>query len=1086
MSRYSCLLMLPKITHQAHLPALYHDFVNTLTQGQAFTGDIDTSYSGRLSVATDNSIYQQLPQLVIQPRTKHDIVLLTKIASEDKYHGIKFSARGGGTGTNGQSLTPGVVVDLSKYMNKVLEINIDEKWVRVEAGVVKDQLNDYLRPHGFFFAPDLSTSNRATIGGMINTDASGQGSLVYGKTSNHVLALESVLANGEVLNTQPMTLTQAQHLAQQSTLDGEAITYPQSHADIMAQVLTSCIENRALVLKTFPRLNRFLTGYDLEHVLTANDEGDITGVDLSRLITGSEGSLAFVCEAKLNINPIRVAKTLINIKYDSFDSALRHSPTLVAAKATSVETIDSRVLNLAKQDIVWHSVSELITDVPDKVMDGINIVEYNGDSIADLAAQVSELTAKLDGLISSNNPDSSNNSEKSSSSCGVIGYQVTSDLASINKIYAMRKKAVGLLGKTQGSQKPLAFAEDTAVPPENLADFIGEFRALLDSYGLNYGMFGHVDAGVLHVRPALDMCDPEQEKLLRTLSDEVVKLTAKYGGLMWGEHGRGYRSEYGPAFFGEPLFNELRKIKAVFDPLNKMNPGKICTPIESTEQLVSVDDTKRGTFDRQIPVVVKESFTAVMDCNGNGLCFNYDADSPMCPSSKITRDRRHSPKGRAGLMREWLRLLEKQGVDILQLEDSINKSKNIWSVKEILTNTAAKFRVNFINKSRQGEDNNNDDFSHEVMEAMQGCLACKACASQCPVKVDVPDFRSRFLNIYYSRYNRPLKDHLVANVETLAPLMAKAPKIVNALLNTSLYERFSAKTIGYVNTPLLSVPTLQKQVRKAGFSGFDLSKLQGLTSAQRKGYVLIVQDPFTSFYDATTVESMMHLIKKLGLEPILLPFKPNGKAQHVKGFLARFAKTAKSSSDFLNQLAALNIPMLGMDASMVLCYRDEYAKTLQQNRGDFSVLLAHEWLLNFIKDDTVFTGAVASRALAKELSKEQSKESLTTTSFKLFSHCTEKTALVNSENEWQTIFEHFGLTLEKVSVGCCGMAGTYGHEKVNLDNSKGLFELSWQPKVAALASEQILATGFSCRSQVKRFSDLKARHPVAAILDSLN
>ena len=1073
--------MLPKITHQAHLPALYLDFVNTLTKGQGFTGDIDTSYGGRLSVATDNSIYQQLPQLVIQPRTKYDVVLVAKIANDAKYCKIKFSARGGGTGTNGQSLTPGVVVDLSKYMNNVLEINIEEKWVRVEAGVVKDQLNDYLRPHGFFFAPDLSTSNRATIGGMINTDASGQGSLVYGKTSNHVLALELVLANGDVIYTEPMTLAQAQHLAQQSTMNShdDAQVYSPSHAAIMAQVLTSCIDNRALVLKTFPRLNRFLTGYDLENALTANESGEITGVDLSRLITGSEGSLAFVCEAKLNINPIRVAKTLINIKYDSFDSALRHSPALVAAKATSVETIDSRVLNLAKQDIVWHSVSDLITDVPGKVMDGINIVEYNGDSIADLAIQVSELTAKLDDLIGSND------GEKLTNSCGVIGYQVTSDLASINKIYAMRKKAVGLLGKTEGSQKPLAFAEDTAVPPENLADFIGEFRALLDSHQLNYGMFGHVDAGVLHVRPALDMCDPEQEKLLRTISDEVVKLTAKYGGLMWGEHGKGYRSEYSPAFFGEQLFTELRKIKTVFDPLNKMNPGKICTPIDSNEQLVSVDDAKRGSFDRQIPITVKESFTAVMECNGNGLCFNYDADSPMCPSSKVTRDRRHSPKGRAGLMREWLRLLEKQGVDILQLEQSINKSKNIWSVKEILSNTAAKFRINFIEKSRKNSPN--DDFSHEVMDAMQGCLACKACASQCPVKVDVPDFRARFLNIYYSRYTRPLKDHLVANVEILAPLMAKVPRVVNALLKTSRYERFSAKTIGYVNTPLLSVPTLQKQVKESGFSGFDLTKLQSLTAAQRKDYVLIVQDPFTSFYDASTVESMMHLIKKLGLEPILLPFKPNGKAQHVKGFLARFAKTAQSSSDFLNQLAALDIPMLGMDASMVLCYRDEYAKTLQQKRGDFSVLLAHEWLLNFINDnDTNKTNTVKASLTPTEPEHEQTTAPLKNTIFKLFSHCTEKTALVNSENEWQTIFEHFGLTLEKVSVGCCGMAGTYGHEKANIDNSKELFELSWQPKVTALASEQILVTGFSCRSQVKRFSDLKARHPVAAILDSLS
>ncbi|MFT7430477.1 MAG: FAD/FMN-containing dehydrogenase/Fe-S oxidoreductase, partial [Colwellia sp.] len=863
---------LPSLEHQELIAPLYQKFSQELGNSQ-YSGEINCQYSARLSVATDNSIYQQLPQLVLHPRSKQDIQLISQLSSTPKYQSIKFSARGGGTGTNGQSLTPGIVVDLSKYMNRILEINIEENWIRVEAGVIKDQLNDYLRPHGFFFSPDLSTSSRATIGGMINTDASGQGSLVYGKTSNHVLSLESVLANGDFLSTSPMSIREAEELAQQNS----------SYGHIVKQVLASCRDNRALILEKFPRLNRFLTGYDLENVF--ND--DLSQVDISRLITGSEGSLAFVCEAKLNLTPILKAKTLIVIKYDSFDSALRHSPALVEAKATSVETIDSKVLNLAKQDIVWHSVRDLITDVDSKVMDGINIVEYNGTSIEALADQVAQLTARLDSDISNNT--------------GVIGYQVTTDLSSINKLYGMRKKAVGLLGNTAGSQKPLAFAEDTAVPPENLADYIVEFRALLDSYGLHYGMFGHVDAGVLHVRPALDMCDPEQEKLLREISDKVVTLTAKYGGLMWGEHGKGYRSEYSPKFFGEHLFTELRKIKSAFDPHNKMNPGKICTPLESSEKLVSVDGTKRGFYDRQIPITVKDSFSSALDCNGNGLCFNYDVDSPMCPSSKVTRDRRHSPKGRAGLMREWLRLLEAKGVDILSLEENIQH----WSVKRLLDKIKNRFSAH-----------QKEDFSHEVMEAMQGCLACKACASQCPVKVDVPDFRARFVNLYHSRYFRPLKDHLVANVETLTPLMAKSPKLINAVLSHKWYDKFSRATIGYIDTPILSVPTLAKQVREKNYQSFDLAYLQGLNKAQQASHVLIVQDPFTSFYDANVVEAMMALIEKLGFTPILLPFKPNGKPQHVKGFLAKFAKTAKNTAEFLNELHQLNIPMVGLDASL--------------------------------------------------------------------------------------------------------------------------------------------------------------------------
>ncbi len=1023
--------MLPRLDELALVSPLYQEFAQQL-KTQRFSGDISLQYSDRLAVATDNSVYQQLPQCVLYPRHKQDVQLITRLATQHKFAQVKFSARGGGTGTNGQSLTYGMVVDLSKYMNRILEINVEEKWVRVEAGVIKDQLNDFLRPYGFFFSPDLSTSNRATLGGMINTDASGQGSLVYGKTSDHVIALTSVLANGDIIDTEAMPIAEAKKLAAQNT----------SYGKIVKQVLASCLDHRDLILAKFPRLNRFLTGYDLEHVV--NDE--LTRFNLSRIITGSEGSLAIVCEAKLNLTPIAKAKTLINIKYDSFDSALRHSPTLVAAKATSVETIDSKVLNLARQDIVWHLVSDLITDVEGQTMDGLNMVEYNGDSVEALATQVKILTDQLDKDIEEKN-------------AGVIGYQVTSDLTSINKLYTMRKKSVGLLGNTQGSKKPIAFAEDTAVPPENLADFIVEFRRLLDSYHLDYGMFGHVDAGVLHVRPALDMCDPAQEKILRKISDKVVALTAKYGGLMWGEHGKGYRSEYGPEFFGEQLFTELRKIKAAFDPLNKMNPGKICTPIdtdESTEKLVSVDDTKRGFYDRQIPINVRNDFSVALNCNGNGLCFNYDLDSPMCPSSKVTRDRKHSPKGRAGLMREWLRLLENKGIDILSLEENINH----WSVKQLLNKVRNHFR-----KAQE------QDFSHEVMEAMAGCLACKACASQCPIKVDVPDFRARFINLYHSRYPRPIKDHLVAHVETLAPLMAHFPRVTNSVLASKMYQSFSKKVIGYVDTPLLSLPTLKQQIASKHYEAFNLAKLQQLSIQERQNYVLIVQDPFTSFYEANAVSDLMALIEKLGFKPILVPFKPNGKAQHVKGFLTKFAKTAQSSADFLNQLHQLNIPMLGLDASLVLCYRDEYAKTLKEKRGDFTVLLSHEWLIKILPDI-----ALEKRKLAKN----------NQVHYHLFAHCTEKTALANSEHQWQKIFEHFGLALTKVSVGCCGMAGTYGHEASNYENSKQLFEMSWQAKLDQLNSEQILATGFSCRSQVKRFAGLKARHPVAALFAELN
>ncbi|MGX9415924.1 D-2-hydroxyglutarate dehydrogenase YdiJ [Vibrio sp. WJH972] len=1012
--------MLPRLSKQSDIDPVVLSFLQEL-KNSGFHGDIETTYASRLSVSTDNSVYQQLPQALVLPKTTADVSLIGKVSTNPEYRAVTFSPRGGGTGTNGQSLTKGIVVDLSRYMNQVLEINEQEGWVRVQAGVIKDQLNDAIRPFGYFFSPDLSTSNRATLGGMINTDASGQGSLKYGKTSDHVLSLQAVFADGSIFESD-----MSQGEPEANSIAARAFQVTES----------VCREKRAEIVAKFPPLNRFLTGYDLHNAIS----DETNAFDLTRVLCGSEGSLAFITEAKLNITPIPKARTLVNVKYNSFDAALRSAPVMVKANALSVETIDSKVLNLAKQDIVWHTVSDLLSDVPNVEMLGINIVEFAGQNHDEIESQVSELTVRLDEMLKTQEG-------------GIIGYQICSDLAGINRIYNMRKKAVGLLGAAKGAAKPVAFAEDTCVPPENLADYIAEFRELLDSKSLAYGMFGHVDAGVLHVRPALDMCDPKQEKLMHEVSDEVVKLVAKYGGLMWGEHGKGYRSEYGPEFFGEELFTELRRVKAAFDPDNKMNPGKVCTPLDSDAELVKVSDVKRGFYDRQIDVEVRDSFKQAMECNGNGLCFNYDTSSPMCPSMKVTADRRHSPKGRAGLVREWLRQLSDQGIDILDLEkQTLNSS---LSVKTLLDRVR-----NSIKKDKEY------DFSHEVYEAMNGCLACKACATQCPIKVDVPSFRSRFLNIYHSRYQRPAKDYLVANIETMLPLMAKVPTLVNGVLEQKWVQSLTEKTVGYRDTPLLTVPTLAKRVKQQPVVSFNIEALRHIPEANRDNYVIIVQDPFTSYYDADVVDDFISLVVKLGKQPILLPFKPNGKAQHIKGFLEQFSKTAKNTAEFLNQVAQLGIPLVGVDPALVLCYRDEYNEVLAEQRGEFEVLTSHEWLL--------------PRLAQFELKDSDDKP------WHLFAHCTEKTKLPNAEQQWVTIFAHFGANLEPIAVGCCGMAGTFGHESDKFQMSRDIYNLSWKGQFEALPHERCLVTGYSCRSQVKRFEHIKPKHPIQALLTHLS
>ena len=636
--------MIPALrANRADVP-LYVDFIAELRL-RGFEGDLSASAGDRTVFATDNSIYQVIPQAIAFPRNATDVVRIARLASEPRFAGVALAPRGGGTGTNGQSLTDGIVVDLSRYMNRILAVNAEERWAWVEAGVVKDQLNDAVREHGLFFAPELSPSNRATIGGMIATDASGQGSVLYGKTHDHVLELKCVLLDGTAWHSVPLSETELELVKARSDRVGE-----------IHRLLDRIRVNDAdLIVERFPRLNRCVTGYDLVHLADAQGR-----FNLNSVLCGAEGTLAFVTEARINLVPVPRCSAIVNIRYSSFDAALRDAGALMRMEAASSETIDATVLALARGDAIWLRVAEYFPDDPEGPAQGVNLVEFLDDDDAALEAKLARVEALLGG---------------GQSSAGRRGYTIARGEPAVVAIWSMRKKSVGLLGNMKGERRPVPFVEDTVVPPENLADYIAEFRAALDRRGLVYGMFGHVDAGCLHVRPALDMKDPDQERMVREISDEVFALTRKYKGVLWGEHGKGVRSEYAPEFFG-PLYPRLQEIKAAFDPNNQLNPGKIAAP--PGHSLLRIDDVPtRGQSDRRIPVALRLVNEDSLHCNGNAACFNYDPDDAMCPSWKATRERRHSPKGRASLMREWLRRLAEAAVDPAQEAQKL-RGRGTW------------------------------------------------------------------------------------------------------------------------------------------------------------------------------------------------------------------------------------------------------------------------------------------------------------------------------------------------------------------------------------------------------------------------
>jgi FAD/FMN-containing dehydrogenase/Fe-S oxidoreductase len=1020
--------MIPRIDQTSATQALYLSFIRQLKEC-GFTGDLNADYANRTVLATDNSIYQILPQGVVYPKDNADITTLVKLSQTPEFKSIVLSPRGGGTGTNGQSLTDGLVVDTSKYMNAILEINVQQRWVRVQCGVVKDQLNAAIEAHGLFFAPELSTSNRATIGGMINTDASGQGSCRYGKTRDHVLELRTVLLDGSEWVSSPISDSELKTHSARNDRVGEI------HR-LLNEIQT---EHADLIAQKFPKLNRCMTGYDLAHIRDDNNQ-----FNLNNILCGSEGTLGFIVEAKINLLETPKYSAIVNVNYRDFNAALRDATELMEAEPTSIETIDSRVLNLAMQDIVWTKVSEFFPPSPTgEKIQGINLVEFTANNETELKDNIKKLTDRLDA--------SKNNANNSPINSSRINYSLAWGNDAVEKIWGMRKKAVGLLGNMAGEARPIPFVEDTCVPPENLADFIVEFRKILDDNQLVYGMFGHVDAGVLHVRPAIDMKDPSQEKLVRIISDKVVALTKKYNGLLWGEHGKGVRSEYAPSFFGE-LYPQLQRIKSAFDPYNQLNPGKIATP-STTIELLKIDGVPtRGQQDRKIPIQVWESYSEGVHCNGNGLCYNWNPNDAMCPSWKGTRERTQSPKGRAALMREWLKQLSQRGVNPVSESKAITHSQFLLTLPSRMINTF---------KKRSGEY----DFSHEVHESMMGCLACKSCVGQCPIKVDVPEFRSKFLELYYGRYLRPLKDYFIGGLEFMIPTLAQVPWLYNAIMKPRFVQYIMKKIIGMVDSPLLTGINLANELQKLNIRFATTENIQTLSATEKQNAVIFVQDAFTSYFETPVVLDALTLLKTLGFTPLVAPFKPNGKPLQVHGFLKAFKQAAEINATLLNSLALSGIPLIGLDPAMTLAYRSEYKKTL----GDKApkVQLIQEWLV---------TQQASLQLNAGKFSQQE---------YSLLAHCTEKTNAVNSTKEWQQVFADLGQTLKIIETGCCGMSGTYGHESANVDTSKKIYQLSWAQVVNnPTLNKNLTATGYSCRSQVKRIDKTTLPHPLQVLLQS--
>ncbi|MGA1017554.1 MAG: FAD-binding and (Fe-S)-binding domain-containing protein [Phycisphaerales bacterium] len=1016
--------IIPRLEPDGELDARSAAFLSSLRR-RGYRGGLRSDLASRVVAATDNSIYEQLPLGVLQPRNEHDVVAIMRTLGEDRFRSIPIAARGGGTGTDGSALTEGFVIDLARGLDRIVEIDVARRIARVQPGVVLSQLNAALAPLGLQFGPSVSPKDRATLGGMIATDGAGKGSRIHGKTSDRVRSLRVVLPGGDVVELRRREVAEIEAAIASGTVEGRLLAAVR--ATLADRTVRSAIDER------WPDLPRHVTGYALPRAFDPTSGA----VDLAQLVCGAEGTLGLVVAAELELALLPRHRRLVLIAYASFDDAVADAEPLGEFAPAAIETMDETVLGLARGDESWRGLDPAVANAAtDDGIGAINLVEFEG---GDEAA----IDAARDRLRNESSP-------LRRRGVAVEGESVRRGL------WEVRERAVGLLGNMPGPRQPIAFVEDCAVPPARLPEFVRGFREILGRRGISSGMYGHVDAGCLHVRPALDLRDEADERMVREIADEVEAMTRSLGGVLWGEHGKGYRSRFSEAVFGQVLLGAMGRIKTAFDPHNQMNPGKIAVPDGVPLAMLSIEASTRGSRDREIDPLLQRRHESTIRCNGNAACQSVDAGRSMCPSSKITRDPRHSPRGRALLMKEWLRRVSDLG-----WHDDGARAEPSWPERMLRTPRLLLDRA----LGRR-------DFSDEVLEAMDGCLSCKACAGSCPVKVSVPEFRSEFLFHHHRRRPRPWRDALIGGLEERLPRLARHARIANTIVSVPPVRSLIERLTGLVDAPRLAESSPSRRLAKMGVDVVSIDALASLPPpASPLAEVILLQDAFTSFLDPEALDAAIALLTRLGVRVRVAEYFPTGKGWHVKGYLGRFEVLARSNLDRLERLARSGRSLVGVDPATTLVHRDELPKALGASPNEVpTVQLLSEFL------DRLPDAAFAGVRLAAEPGGSPP--------IRLFRHCTREAIAPEGLDAWRRVFARSGRDLEAVRVGCCGMGGAWGHERPNAADSRGIFGLSWAAEMPheEAAWDRVAVEGFSCRSQIERICGRRPPSPAEVLL----
>lgn len=957
-------------------------------------GDLYTDETTRRLYATDASAYRELPVAVAVPKSEADLVKLIQFARQNKTSLIPRTA---GTSLAGQVVGNGIVVDVSRNFNKIIEINVKEQWAIVQPGIVRDDLNHHLKQHGFFFAPETSTANRAMIGGMIGNNSCGSNSVVYGSTREHLLEVNALLADGNSAWFGALTEEQFLQRTQGDKLENKV--YQHIHE------ILSNEENVREIEKEFPKpsIERRNTGYAVDMLARMkpfNKQGN--DFNFCSLIAGSEGTLAFITAAKIKLTPLAPPhKKLVCIHCHSIDESLHANLVALQHNPSAVELMDHYVFEATKRNRGQAENRFFIEGDPQAIL----VAELTRTSEAAAAADAEKLIEDL-----------------KSRGLG-YSYPIVNS-ADAGKVWNLRKAGLGLLSNVPGDEKPVPVIEDTAVDVQDLPAFIADFGEILKKHNLYSVHYAHAGSGELHLRPIINLKTTEGIQLFRIIAEEIATLVKKYNGSLSGEHGDGrLRGEFIRQMIGEHNYNLIKGLKRAWDPENIFNPNKIVdTPPMDTFLRYEKDQPTK-----ELDTILDFSSTmgylrTAEQCNGSGDCRKTElSGGTMCPSYMATRKEQDTTRARANILREMITHSEKA-----------------------------------------------NPFAHdEIKDVLDLCLSCKGCKSECPSNVDMGKLKQEWQYQYYKEKGVPFRARMIGNFALGMKVASALPWGYKLVFNTPL-NKIVKSVIGFA--PDRSMPEIADTT---WLKWFKKSFKPTVKTPVKTVYIFI--DELLNYNEAEIGILTVQLLDRLGYAIKFVDHVESGRSFLSKGLLENARGLAKKNIAIFKDLITEETPLIGVEPSSLLTFRDEYPDLLRGEEKEAAQKIAAN---TFMVEEFLAKELDANR-IDLSLFREQKKL------IKLHGHCQQKA--LSSLVPVKKILTRMGNNeVHLIPSGCCGMAGSFGYEKEHYDLSMKIGELVLFPTVRKQPEEVIIAaSGTSCRHQIKDGTGRKSKHPVEILWEGL-